>query len=219
MEKQRNIGNTSNRSMARFSDINRADELKAAAIKLAAWRALDSAAKKAAYKAAAAVGNGKRANRSSKIGFIRPFGAADKLWYETRVLAPQAETGAPKTNEEAVGNLVAAVLEAIGDGIVAELPAGAGNTSVAVKKVQFAKVRLTEKTSTVPDPVISRMTGRSYTKHVSNTISCPYGKSANFTSEAVARGLIRTALLGTSPAGKTVGFSPQGDVKIGVKTA
>lgn len=202
--------------MARFSDINRADELKAAAIKLAAWRALDATAKKASYATATGVGGGKRANRSSKIGFIQPFGAATKIWYETRVLAPQTETDTPKTNEEAVGNLVTAVLTAIGAGISPELPTGAGNTSVAVTKVQFAKVRLTEKTG-AETPTNSRITGRPYIKRNSNTVSCPYGKSTTFTDEATARGLLRTALLGTTPGGKSVGFTPQGDVKIGVK--
>jgi hypothetical protein len=37
---------------ARYSDINRAEELMAAKTKLEAWRKLDAAAKAAAYKAA-----------------------------------------------------------------------------------------------------------------------------------------------------------------------
>lgn len=208
--------------MARFSDINRADELKAAATQLELWRKKDAEAKKKAYADALAVGNGKRANRSSIPGFIQPFGPADKIWYETKVLAPQTQTKAPSTNEESVGNLVTALLAAIGTGIAKELPAGAGNTSVAVTKVQFAKVRLTEKTGKGTD-ANSRMTGRPYKKFNTNTISCPYGKSSTFPDEATARDLLRTTLLKpaeSETAGvKTVGFTAQGDVKIGVNGA
>jgi hypothetical protein len=199
--------------MARFSDINRADELKAAAVKLDLWRKLDATAKKAAYATATGVGGGKRANRSSKLGFIQPFGASDKIWFETKVLAPQAETDTPKTNEESVGNMVSAVLSAVAPGISATLPTGAGNISVQMKKIKLAKVRLTERTGTGADAT-SRMTGRPYRKFNSNTISCPFGKGGTFTGEAVARGLIGTALLVASTTSKTVGFSPQGNVKI-----
>lgn len=209
--------NINNRSMARFSDINRADELKAAAIKLAAWRSLDATAKRAAYATATAIGGGKRANRASQIGFIQPFGDAAKLWIETKILAPPSVTPSPGTSEETVSTLITSVLTAVNPGISLALPDGAGNISVAVKKVQLAKVRLTEKTGAGIPGTVSRMTGFPYTKYNSNTISCPYGKGGTFTGEAVARGLLRAALLGTTPNGKSVGFTPQGDVKTGVK--
>lgn len=201
--------------MARFSDINRADELKAAAIKLATWRSLDAAAKKAAYTAATAVGNGKRANRSSRTAFIQPFGSSNNIWFETKMLAQSSETPSPDSNEEAVSGLITLLLTAVVSGFNLTLPAGAGNISVATKKIQLAKARITEKTGTGV-ATTSRITGRPYTKFNSNTLSCPYGKSASFTSEAVARGIIRTTLLGTTPSGKSVGFTPQGDVKIGL---
>lgn len=201
--------------MARFSDINRADELKAAAVKLDLWRKLDTAAKKAAYAAATAVGGGKRANRASKVAFVQPFGASDRLWFETKILAPQSESAAPGANEESVGSLITAILTAVNPGVFAALPTGGNNMSVQMKKIKLAKVRLTERTG-AGIPTTSRMTGRPYTKFNSNTVSCPFGKGGTFSGEATARGLIRTALLGATPGGKSVGFSPQGDVKISV---
>ncbi|MEG4964589.1 MULTISPECIES: hypothetical protein [unclassified Microcoleus] len=203
--------------MARFGDIMRAEELKAAKDKFDAWLKLDRAAKQAAY--ATAVGNNKRVNRASRIAYIQPFGAPDKFWYETKALASAAATPAPNTKEENDAGLITLVLTATAPTattgyVLATVPTGAGNVSARAKKIKFATVKVTERTG-AGAPQISRMTGRPYLKYATNTVSSPFGvnSSASDKSEQGARKALRTALLGsTPPDNRFVGFSPQGDI-------
>jgi hypothetical protein len=96
--------------MARFSDIRRGEELKAANDLLELWQRKTRAEKKALYLAATNVGGGKRVNRGSKVGYVQPFGAPDNFWYETQVLAPATE--APTPAEENAAALILAVVGA-----------------------------------------------------------------------------------------------------------
>jgi hypothetical protein len=197
--------------MARFSDINRADELQAAATKLRQWRALDTAAKRQAY--AASTTEFKRINRASTIAYIQPFGV-NKLFYETKALAFSADTPAPTTKEENDTTLVGNITGALwAKSIFATIPTGAGNMSVPAKKVKFAKVRVTEQGTGKKNNHTSRFTGRTYTKHETNTLSCPYGKgtSADFASEEKAQAVLRAALKAPK---RTISFSAQGDIQV-----
>lgn len=198
--------------MARFSDINRADELKAAALVLEAWRKKDAAQKREAY--AAAMGDHKRVNRASSTAFIQPFGVS-KLFYETKALAFNADTPAPKEKEENANTLVGVITSALWTkAIFSELPSGAGNISVPAKKVKFAKVRVTETGTKTKSNQVSRFTGKVYTKHETNTLSCPYGQGSDtFANESKAKDTLRSALKGEK---RTIGFTAQGDIKIGV---
>lgn len=204
--------------MARFSDIMRADELKAAKDKLEAWQRLDRAAKRAAYQTA--VGDHKRINRASRVGFIQPFGAPEKFWYQAKVLAPASATPEPGTKEENDAALITALLTVISPTattgyVLAGVPGGAGNISNEAKKVQFAKVKLTERSGTGEPGKLSRMTGMPYMKYRTNTVSTPFGVAAGATdkSEQAARKALRTALLGNPPANnRFVGFTPQGEI-------
>jgi len=196
--------------MARFSDINRADELKLAATALNLWRGRSRAEKAALYATATAVGEGKRLNRGSKIAFIQPFGAPDNFWYETKVLAPA--TASPTAKEENVPSLIAAVVSAVQPYISAVLPVGPTNMATTAKKIQFAKVMCTEK-GTATFPTTSRMTGRPYVKMNSNTASCPFGAIALLATQPVVVKIIRTTLMPATPvAGRSVGFTSQGNV-------
>ncbi|MEG4032075.1 MULTISPECIES: hypothetical protein [unclassified Microcoleus] len=204
--------------MARFSDILRADELKAAKDKLETWQKLDRAAKQAAY--VAAVGDHKRLNRASRIGFVQPFGAPDKFWYQAKVLAPASATPEPGTKEENDAALITALLTVVSPSattgyVLGTAPGGAGNISAEAKKVQFAKVKLTERSGNGEPGKISRMTGLPYTKYRTNTVSTPFGVNAEATdkSEQAARKALRAALLGNPPAAnRFVGFTPQGEI-------
>lgn len=206
------------KQMARYSDILRADELKAAKDKLEAWQKLSRAAKREAYQTA--VGDHKRLNRASRTGFVQPFGAPDKFWYEAKVLAPASATPEPKTKEENDAALITALLTVISPSattgyVLAGVPGGAGNMSTQAKKVQFAKVRLTERSGAGESGKISRITGLPYMKYKTNTISTPFGVPAGATdrSEQAARKALRTALLGNPPANnRFVGFTPQGEI-------
>jgi len=200
--------------MARFSDILRADELKAAKDKLEAWQRLDRAAKQAAYKAA--VGDHKRVNRASRTAYIQPFGSPDNFWYEAKALAPAAVTPEPQTTEENDTALITALLLAVSPSattgyVLGSAPTGANNISNRAKKIQFAKVRITQRSGNGEPGKISRMTGLPYTKYNTNTISTPFGVNQASTdkSEQRARKDLQTALRANN---RTVGFTPQGDV-------
>lgn len=196
--------------MARFSDIRRGDELKAANDALQLWQRKTRVEKKALYATAAAVGGGKRLNRNSKTAYIQPFGGADNFWYETKVLAPA--TDAPLLGEENATALIGAVVLAVGPNILNSLPVGANNVSSTAKKIQFAKVKCTER-SGAGTPTTSRLTGLPYTKVNTNTASSPFGSSTAAVSQPLAIKLIRRALMPATPiAGRSVGFTPQGNV-------
>ncbi|MEG4458910.1 hypothetical protein [Microcoleus sp. N9_A1] len=196
--------------MARFSDIYRADELKAAADALELWRRKTAAEKKALYATATAVAGGKRLNRSTKVGFIQPFGAPDNFWYETKILASATE--APTANEENVASLITAVTTAVISFVLPSVPVGANNLSNQAKKVQFAKVRCSEK-SGAGVPTTSRLTSRPYTKYNSNTASSSFGASVLIKEEPAVAKLIRASLMPATPvAGRSIGFSSQGNV-------
>lgn len=199
--------------MARMQDILRADELKIAKDNYELWLKLSRAAKIAAYATAAGVGGGKRANRGSAMSFIQPFGAPDNFWYEAKVLA--AASTPPTANEEAAAALITAVISATTGFRLATVPVGPNNVSNLAKKIQFSKVRCTERGS-AGTPTTSRITKLPYTKYNSNTISNSFGKGsgtqvANDTEPEAIRA-IRGLLMTGTPTGRSVSFKSQGFV-------
>ena len=197
--------------MARFSDIQRADELKLAKDAFDAWLKKSRAEKKALYATATAVGGGKRVNRGTAPGYIQPFGAPDNFWYETKILA--APTAPATPTEEAATGLITAVVTATAGFQVTAVPAGPTNIANLAKKVQFAKVKCTEKTG-AGVAAISRLTGLPYTKYNTNTVSSPFGvgDGGAVNTEPTARTTIRNLLMTGTPAGRSVGFTSQGFV-------
>lgn len=200
--------------MARMSDILRADELKAAKDKYELWLRLDRAAKQAAY--ATAVGDHRRLNRASRVAYVQPFGAPDNFWYEAKVLAPAAATPAPGTKEENDAALITALLTAVSPTattgyVLGTAPTAANNVSAEARKIQFAKVKLTQRTGVGTPGKISRLTGLPYTKYQTNTVSCPFGVNATVTdkSEQAAQKALKNALKGDN---RSIGFAAQGDV-------
>lgn len=160
--------------MARFSDIQRAAELQAAAVALAQWQALDRAAKKAAY-ATATQGNGGRVKTQRIIGYIKPFGilATDDVFLETLILG----TGTPTvvTGEETAADMVGVLVPAIGPMVKATK----ADTDIAFpnKKFKFAKVSIKNKTTQGGSQKTSRFTKNTYTAYPSQTVSAPFGQS------------------------------------------
>lgn len=199
--------------MGRMSDINRADELKAAKTIYDLHLRKTRAEKIAAYALAVAVGGGLRVNRSSTRAFIKPFGTPENFWYETKVLAIATTPNTPK--EESATALIAVVISATLGFRDLVVPTGVNNVSNLAKKIQFAKVRCTER-GTAGTAAISRMTGIPYTKYTSNTLSNPFGRGnstqiANDT-EPEAKTVIRNLLMTGNPAGRSVSFVAQGFV-------
>ena len=197
--------------MARMGDILRADELKLAKDNFDIWLKKSRAEKKALYATAAAVGGGKRVNRGVTPGYIQPFGVGDNFWYETKILA--APTAAATPSEEAATGLITAVVTATAGFQVLAVPAGPNNIANLAKKVQFAKVKCTEKTG-AGVAATSRLTGLPYTKYNSNTVSSPFGvgDGGATNTEPTAKTAIRNALMAGNPPGRSVGFTPQGFV-------
>lgn len=196
--------------MARYSDINRAEELMAAKNKLEAWRKLDRAAKAAAFKAARL---GLKINVGWSPGYIKAFGeVSDNFYWEAKVLA--VPTAPPKVDvEENNNSLITNVRTAvIGAAAVAETrPTGANVTVKKAKKIEFARVLCTfpkaqSRTTT------ARTTGLPYTQVETDTVSCPFGQSAAPNNvELAVREVIRTALKTSQPTAR-VSFKPQGYV-------
>ena len=200
--------------MARMTDILRADELKAAKDTYELWLKKTRAEKQAAY--ATAVGDHKRVNRTSRTVYIQPFGSPDNFWYETKAIAPATEAPTPTAKEENDAGLITLVITATTTAphVILAVPTGPNNMSNLARKVQFAKVKCTERTG-VSEAKLSRMTGLPYTKYNTNTISSPFGYATGIVdkTEQGAAKLIRAGLLGTTPpANRLVGFTSQGNV-------
>jgi hypothetical protein len=196
--------------MARYSDINRAEELLAAKNKLEAWRELDRAAKAAAYQAARL---GLKVNVGSSIGYFKAFGeVSDNFYWESKLLA--VPTAAPKpgveeNNNTLITNVRAAV---IGAGAAAETkPTGTNVTVKKARKIELARVVCTLP-KTLTRTTTARTTGRPYTQIETDSVTCPFGASTapNNVEEAV-RQAIRTALKTSQPTAR-VSFKPQGYV-------
>ena len=196
--------------MARYADINKAEELMAAKTKLDAWRKLDKAAKSAAYASARL---GLKVNVGSSIGYIKPFGeATDNFYWEANILAiPTAApvAGKEENNNGLITNVRAAV---IGAGAVIETrPTGTNVSIKRARKIEFSRV-----ICTLPKPqsrpTTSRSTGRPYTQVESDTVSCPFGQSiAPNNVEQAVRQVIRAALKTSQPTAR-VSFKSQGYV-------
>jgi hypothetical protein len=197
--------------MARYSDINRAEELLAAKNKLEAWRKLDRAAKATAYKASRL---GLKVNVGSSIGYIKAFGeVSDKFYWEAKLLAVPTATAKPDV-EENNNTLITSVRAAvIGAGAAAETKPTA--TDITVKKAR--KIELARVICTVPKTqtrtTTARTTGRPYTQVETDSVSCPFGAGSTDANkvEQTVREAIRTALKTSQPNAR-VTFKPQGYV-------
>jgi len=196
--------------MARYADINRADELMAAKTKLEAWRKLDKAAKATAYAAARL---GLKVNVGKSTAYIRPFGqASDNFYWEANILAVPTEpavTGKEENNNTLITNVRTAVINA---GVVAETaPTGANVSIKRARKIQFSRVVCTVP-KTQRRPTTSRATGLPYNQVETDTVSCPFGQGAAPRDiEQTARQAIRDALKTSQPTAR-VSFKPQGYV-------
>lgn len=196
--------------MARYRDIERAEELMAAKTNLEAWRKLNNAAKSTAYKTARL---GLKVNVGYSIGYIKPFGeSSDNFYWEGKVLA--VPTDPPKTDAEENSNgLITSVRSAVAaaGGFAETKPTGTNVITKVAKKIQFARVLCTQPKSGRRNTT-SRMTGRPYLLVETDTVSCPFGQSAapNNVEQAV-RQAIRTALKTSLPTAR-VSFRSQGYV-------
>ena len=198
--------------MARYSDINRADELKAAADKLETWRRLSRPAKKTAYNTQLTALQSKRANVGRQPCYIQPFISSNKVWLETKCLA--SPDSAPTAGEETETGLITALSTAIGISATGRCrtvpPTGANLVIFPGRRIKFARAIITEKKGVVIQAT-SRITGLPYSYRGGSSVSCPFGRTGSETEDA-ARAAIRNAIPPT--ADRTVRFVTQGSVKI-----
>jgi hypothetical protein len=196
--------------MARYSDINRAEELLAAKTKLEAWRKLDRAAKRAAYNAARL---GLKVNVGSSIGYIKAFGeVSDNFHWESKLMA--VPTAAPKPGVEENNNTLITSVRSAVIGAGAALETKPTGTNVTVKKAR--KIELARVICTLPKAqsrtTTARTTGLPYTQVETDSVSCAFGAStAPNNVEQAVREAIRTALKTSQPSAR-VSFKPQGYV-------
>lgn len=195
--------------MARYSDINRADELKAAAAKLDIWRKLSRTDKKALYQTTMTANNSKRANVGRKIGFIQPFIPSTKVFFETKVLAPAPDV--PLPSEQAVTGLINDLVSAIGARVIEAPPTTAATVIFPGRNVKFAKALLSEYGALKSGGAVSRITGLPYSYRENSTVSCSFGRATATETEPAARIAIRAAI--TASDTKVIRFRIQGDVR------
>lgn len=206
--------------MGRFSDIMRADELKADKDAYELWLKKTRAEKQAAYKTTIEKTGNKRSNVGTETGFIFPFGVdqSKKIVLALGLLKEGSDLAASEENEAAlITKMRTAVIGAALYASTGNLPAAHIVFDTAGKKIKPAKVRLVELGAKVDD-IKSRFTGRPYSYRKRNSVSCSFGqKIGTETDYEKARVAIRTAL--ETEAKYTAYFTPQGEIDIVVTAA
>lgn len=198
--------------MAKYRDIDRADELKSAKIKLEAYRGSTKAAKASAYAAAR---NGLKLLVGSQKAFLKPFGETADFYWEIDALAQS--TRAAKATEDKDDGFIGLVLAPIFLSSIAlltaqlPLPAPANRVvKLAIKGLKPAKVFVT-KVKGNPKPTTSRITGTPYTLQETNTASCPFGQGVapNADTEKEAQQALKTVYKTSIPDSR-IRFRNQG---------
>lgn len=195
--------------MARFSDIERAEELLAAKNQLETWRKLDRAAKQTAYAASMLGG---RTNVGRQIGWIKPFGETNNFWFETKVLAAPETPPTPKEKTEIslINTLTGAIVAATGKRVSTTAPTGTNLVIKRARKIQFARVKVIVPGNEVRESRVSRFTGIKYRQREVNSVSCVFGMLDTETEQA-AQNAIRASLKTALPTA-IISFVPQGFV-------
>ncbi|MEG4855701.1 hypothetical protein QUB10_33180 [Microcoleus sp. B5-D4] len=160
--------------MARFSDIMRADELKAAKDKLEAYMRLDTAAKQAAYKTAT---KGGRLLVGKQDGILIPFGRADdKIYVGLKLPAPSDKTVSGEEQEKDNALITSITSKIVGDTLWARTTKPETATVVGAvgrKQPPAARVIFTRKGASADRT--SRFTGKTYKSPTVTSVSCPFG--------------------------------------------
>lgn len=191
--------------MARYSDINRGQELAAAYVKLQAYRAQTRAQKVADY-ATVAKTPAQRVKSERKDAYIAPFGSdSATVLYEARVLAA-AQTGVGNT----VGNIIEGLVNDRWDVTLTATQEG-----IKVPKFKFAQIIGSDRTTTATANSNSRFTDTPYKRHRSENVSCPFGRQSAGVAESyndAIKAIKAKTTYGTfeSEAGSRIGFRAEG---------
>lgn len=186
-----------------FRDLERADKLIADAAKYRAWKARDSESRQTLYETL----NVTRFTYDRATGYIAPFGIAGRTLF---ISANIPANGQNRTTGDARG-LLAGYFENTA-------PAGPGDTILESSQSYFPvnklakltlKLRITTATSRSP----SRITGRRYYRHSTNSASIVFGKkTATDTYESAVRDIKNDAAYKrfNDAKGNSIIFTPEG---------
>lgn len=184
-----------------YRDILRGAELKAEYDKYQTWLAKDRAAKQTLYKGL----NVSKFTYTTQLAYVAPFGQPNKtVFVEVEICA--AATPSPGS----------VALNLAGSYFTTIKPSGAGDsildTTVFPKK-KLAKMIVKQRVTTATEDSTSRITGRSYKRHATNSVSVFLGKNAatdDFSDAVKAiKGLSGYETFITTK-GNTISFVPEG---------
>lgn len=149
-----------------FRDLERGDQFIADYNKYKAWKALDSEARQTKYESL----NVNRFTYNKRDIYVAPFGFSGKTGFVT-ARGPDEQANQP-----------APVLRTILAGFfTATRPTGSTDTIVSIGSFpvgKLAKLTLKRRESTATTKESSRITGRKYFRHNTNSVSQAFGKDA-----------------------------------------
>lgn len=187
--------------MASYRDIMRGAELKAEYDKFVAWQGKSRAEKQNLYDAL----NVNKFTYNREVYYIAPFGQPAKTTY---VEVEMAAAGTPSPGAEG--------LSLGGSFFTKTKPAGAGDTILGgtlFPKNKLAKMILKRRVTAATANSESRITGRKYKRHQTNSISIFLGKNAasDDFSDVVndIRGIAAYETF-IKTVGNTIAFVPEG---------
>lgn len=186
-----------------FRDLERADQLIADAAKYRAWKARDSESRQTLYETL----NVDRFTYDRVTGFIAPFGIAGRNLFISANIPADAQNR--PTGD--VRGLLVGYFEA-------NAPAGSGDTILESSQSYFpvnklAKLTLKLRVGTATERSPSRITGRRYYRHRTNSASMVFGKkAATDTYESAVRDIKNDAAYKTfnDVKGNSIIFTPEG---------
>lgn len=184
-----------------FRDLERADQLIADAAKYKVWKAKDTEAKQALYEG---LGVERFVYEKANI-YIAPFGIAGR---DTFVAAEGPKDGqappCPTLETLLSGYYEGAAPAAAGDSIIP-------SSIFSVSKLARLTVKRRKTDATTKRP--SRITGRRYYRHVTDSASMPFGKKVAADSYGSAVAAIRSLAAFDTFAdvkGNSITFTPEG---------
>ena len=185
--------------MAKFSDINKAAELKEAYDKYKLWQAKTRTQKDAAFDLVNKADD-LRVSVDKIRGYVLPFSTDGIVNYYPCQVIPTAPTGVGNETALIVRNLV-------NDRFKLELQDT--EIDIPVKKFRFAKVIASQRTETATTKSKSRFTDTPYKRHRSNNLSCSFGrKVADESYHAATKDIAKKGAFGAFAAvkGNRIGF-------------
>lgn len=182
--------------MAKYKDIERADELKLAKTQLENWRGLSRQAKVTAYEATKAKTNNRKLATLSTVGYIRPFGytQASKIYLKvdlTAAFVGTAPAGMQENNalvNKLINELYVGGTPTTKYATTTKPGTGSHITGYQGKgdKSKLARITLRQKGSTLPDKIASRVTGIPYKYTAWDAVSCAFGQDLSKAEQTFA---------------------------------